>query len=145
MRNSSRKRTRGERNSEGSVESEKLLRRIELVSAILLLAFTAAALVWFSLKCASGVFLGGSIVIMSFQVLKWQLRRALQTPGRLPSKAGLFASYYVRFLATLFLVFLVLYLGLATPFPFLVGLSVMVLSMILVGAFEFIMMKKGEN
>lgn len=128
-----------------AIESEKLLQRIELASAVLLLAFTAASLLWFSLKCAAGVFLGGSIVILSFQVLKWQLKRALMTPGRLPSKAGLFVTYYIRFLATLFMVFLVLYLGLATPFPFLVGLSVMVLSMILVGAFEFIMMERGES
>ncbi len=127
------------------IESEKLLRRIEAASGILLLVFTGAAGIWFSWKCASGVLLGGLIVILSFQVLKWQLRRALQRPGKLPTKAGLFVSYYLRFLATLFLVFLVLYLGLATPFPFLVGLSVMVLSMVLVGAFEFIMMKKGES
>jgi len=127
------------------IESEKLLWRIEVASAVLLLIFTAASLIWFSWKCASGVLLGGSIVILSFQVLKWQLRRALQRPGKLPTKGALFVSYYLRFLATLFLVFLVLYLGLATPFPFLVGLSVMVLSMVLVGAFEFIMMKKGES
>jgi F0F1-type ATP synthase assembly protein I len=127
------------------IESEKLLWRIELASAILLLALTTVALVWFSWRCATGVLLGGGIVILSFQVLKWQLRRALQRPGKLPTKAGLFISYYLRFLATLFLVFLVLYLGWATPFPFLVGLSVMVLSMVLVGAFEFIMMKKGES
>ncbi len=127
------------------VESERLLQRIELASAILLLAFTAAALVWCSWKCASGVLLGGGIVIISFQTLKWQLRRALQRPGRLPGKAGLFVSYYLRFLATLVLIFLVMYLGLATPFAFLVGLSVMVLSIVLVGAFEFIMMKKGES
>jgi hypothetical protein len=127
------------------VESDRLLLRIELASAILLLAFASAALVWFSWKCASGVLLGGGIVILSFQVLKWQLKRAFLRPGKLPGRAGLFAVYYIRFLATLFLVFLVLYLGLATPFPFLVGLSVMVFSMILVGVFEFIMMKKGES
>jgi hypothetical protein len=127
------------------IESEVLLRRIELASAILLLVFTSAALVWFSRQAASGVFLGGSIVIVSFQVLKWQLRRALQKPGKLPSKVGLFVSYYLRFLATLVLVFFALYLGLATPLPFLVGLSIMVLSMVLVGTFEFIMMKKGES
>ena len=127
------------------VESERLLQRIELASAILLLVFTAVALVFFSLRCASGVFLGGGIVIISFQVLKWQLRRALMRPGKLPSKAALFVSYYLRFLATLFVIFLVLYFGLATPFPFLVGLSVMVLSIVLVGAFEFIMMKKRES
>lgn len=127
------------------VDSEKLLLRIETASAILLLIFAAAALFWCSWKCASGVLMGGGIVILSFQVLKWQLRRAFLRPGKLPSKAGLFAGYYVRFLATLFLVFLVLYHGLATPLPFLAGLSVMVLSMIAVGAFEFIMMKKGES
>ncbi len=128
-----------------AVESEKLLRRIELVSAILLPAFTFAALILFSWKCASGVFLGGSIVIVSFQVLKWQLRRAFLKPGKLPSTVGLFVSYYLRFLATLVLVFFGLYLGLAAPLPFLVGLSIMVLSIVLVGAFEYIMMKKGES
>ncbi|MGD0400760.1 MAG: ATP synthase subunit I [Syntrophobacteraceae bacterium] len=127
------------------IESEELLRRIELASAILLLVFTSAALVWFSWKAVSGVFLGGIIVIASFQVLKWQLRRALQKPGKLPSKAGLFVSYYLRFLATLVLVFFALYLGLATPIPFLVGLSIMVLSIVVVGVFEFFMMKKGES
>jgi len=127
------------------IESEALLWRIELASAILLLVFTSVALVWFSWKCASGVFLAGSIVFVSVQVLKWQLRRALQKPGKLPSKAGLFVSYYLRFLATLVLVFFVLYLGLATPLSFLVGLSIMVLSIVSVGAFEFFMMKKGES
>ena len=127
------------------VESERLLWRIELASAILLLVFTAAALALFSWRCACGVFLGGGIVIISFQVLKWQLRRALMRPGKLPGKAALFVSYYLRFLATLFVIFLVLYLGLATPFPFLVGLSVMVLSIVLVGAYEFILMKKRES
>lgn len=127
------------------IESEELLRRIELASAILLLVFTSAALVWFSWKAASGILLGGGIVIASFQVLKWQLRRALQKPGKLPSKAGLFVSYYLRFLVTLVLVFFALYLGLATPIPFLVGLSIMVLSIVVVGVFEFFMMKKGES
>jgi len=74
-------------------------------------------------------------------VLKWQLRRAFQRPGRLPTKAGLFVSYYVRFLATLFVIFLVIYYGWATPVPFLVGLSVMVLSIVLVGGIEFVLMK----
>ncbi len=127
------------------IETEALLRRIELTSAILLLVMTAVSLVWFSWKTVLGVLLGGGIVIISFQVLKWQLRRALQRPGRLPSRASLFISYYIRFLATLVLVFFVFYMGLTTPVPFLVGLSIMVLSIVLVGAFEFIMMKKGES
>ncbi|MHC1725739.1 MAG: ATP synthase subunit I [Syntrophobacteraceae bacterium] len=129
------------------IAGETLVRRIELVSAILLLVCGMAALVWFSFQAAVGVFLGGGIAILSFQILKWQLSRALQNPGKLPGKAGLFASYYARFIGTLLLVFIMLYFGWADPIPFLVGLSVMVFSIVLVGGFEFIMMvvKKGEN
>lgn len=127
------------------VESETLLLRIEVVSAILLIVFTLAALVWFSRKIALDILLGGGIVILSFQILKRQLRRVLQNPGKLPRRAGMFAGYYIRYVATLLLIFLVLFLRLATPIPFLVGLSIMVLSIVMVGVFEFIMMKKGES
>ena len=126
-------------------DSEKLLRRIELASAILLVSLTLGAGVIFSWDAAFGVLIGGGIVIVSFQVLKWQLRRTLQRPGKLPSRAAVFISYYLRFLATLFVIFLVLYRGLVKPLPILIGLSVMVLSIVLVGAFEFIMMKKEES
>ena len=127
------------------VESETLLLRIEAVSAILLFVFTFGALVWFSRKIALDILLGGGIVIVSFQVLKRQLRRVLQNPNKLPRRAGMFFGYYVRYVATLLLIFFVLYLRLATPIPFLVGLSIMVLSIVMVGVFEFIMMKKGES
>jgi hypothetical protein len=126
-------------------ESEKLLQRIELVSAILLVSLTGGAAVLFSWNTAFGVLIGGAIVVVSFQVLKWQLRRTLQRPGKLPGRAAIFLSYYLRFLAALFVVFLVMYLGLVKPFPILAGLSVMVLSIVLVGVFEFFKMKKEES
>ena len=122
------------------VESETLLLRIVAVSAILLFVFSFASLVWFSWKIALDILLGGGIVILSFQVLKRQLRRLLQNPGKLPRRSGMFTGYYVRYVATLLLIFLVLYLRLASPIPFLVGLSIMVLSIVMVGVFEFIMM-----
>lgn len=127
-------------------DTETLLRRIEWVSGSLLFITTLCAAIWFSLQTAAGVLLGGAISTVSFQLLKWQLRRAFR-PGKLPGKAGLFASYYARFLATFFVVFVVLYYGWAEPIPFLVGLSVMVLGIMLVGGFELISMavKKGES
>jgi hypothetical protein len=128
-----------------SDESEKLLQRIELVSAIVLISLTLGAAVVSAWNAAFGVLIGGGIVVISFQVLKWQLRRTLQRPGRLPGRTAVFLSYYIRFLATLFVIFLVLYFGVVKPFPILVGLSVMVLSIVLVGAFEFITMKKEES
>ncbi|MFZ2446896.1 MAG: ATP synthase subunit I [Syntrophobacteraceae bacterium] len=127
--------------------TETLVRRIEWVSGILLVLATSVAVVWISLQAAVGVLLGGAIAMASFQILKWQLRRAFLRPGKLPGKASLFASYYLRFLAVLFVIFVVIYYGWATPIPFLVGLSVMVSSIMLVGGFEFILMavKKGES
>ncbi len=123
------------------IPTEKLLRRIEWVSAVLLCLFTLSAWYLFSFQTAVSVFLGCAIVILSFQVLKWQLKRAFRPGGTLPSKAGLFASYYIRFLATLFVIFIVMSFGWAAPIPFVIGLSVMVLSIVLVGGFEFVLMK----
>jgi hypothetical protein len=128
--------------------NEKLLRRIEWVSGVLLLALTLGAWVVFSGKMAFGVLLGGAVAIISFQVLKWQLRRAFKNPGKIPSKGGLFASYYLRFLATVFVIFAIIYYGWANPIAFLVGLSVVMLSIFMVGGQEFLLMlaeNKGEG
>ncbi|MEM5786724.1 MAG: ATP synthase subunit I [Syntrophobacteraceae bacterium] len=121
--------------------TEKLLRRIEWVSGAMLVSFTGGAWLTFSFQTAMAVLLGCATAIGSFQIMKWQLRRALEKPGKLPSRAGLFASYYIRFLATIFFVFLVIYYGWAAPIPFLVGLSVIVMSIVLVGGLEFVLMK----
>jgi len=130
-----------------TLAGERLVRRIERTGVILLAAASLGAWVLYDARMALGVFLGGVIVILSFQVLKWQLRRAFLVPGRIPGKAGLFASYYLRFLATLFLVFVVMYYGWANPIAFVVGLSVVVLSIFLVGGLELLVLlaKKGES
>lgn len=89
---------------------------------------------------AFGVFLGGVIATLSFQALKWQLKRAFQHPDRVPHKGGLFISYYLRFLATLFVVFTVIYYGWVNPIAFVVGLSLVILSISMVGVREFLLM-----
>ncbi len=126
---------------------ERLLRHIEGASRFFLAAGILVAWFCYSGRMAFGVFVGGAIVIASFQALKWQLRRAFQVPGKVPQKAGLFATYYVRYLATLFLVFLVMRYGWVNPVAFLAGLSVVVVSILLVGGLEFLalLMKKGES
>lgn len=128
-------------------DTERLLRRIEWISGILLVCVTLGAVVWLSPRTALSILLGGAIVIVSFQILKWQLRKAFQSPGRIPTKGRLFAAYYLRFLATMFVVFVVIYYEWADPIPFLVGLSLMVLSIVLGGGIELIAMaaRKGEG
>jgi hypothetical protein len=93
------------------------------------------------------VFLGGGIVIVSFEVMKWQLKRALMKEGSVPTKGGLFFTYYLRYLGTLFLIFLVISFGWVEPIAFLVGLSTVVISIFMVGGLEYLVAstKKGER
>lgn len=127
--------------------SDALLKRVERNNVIFMVSFPLAAWVVASGVFAVGVLLGAIISTLSFQILKWQLRRAFGTPGQTPHKGGLFFSYYARFLGTLFVVFLAIYYRWAEPIPFLVGLSVVVLSILVVGGQEFYVMlsKKGES
>ncbi len=122
----------------GIVSAENLLVRIQGISGVLLLTMSVCAWVFFSVQAALSVFLGGGIVILSFQALKWQLRRAWMRAGPPSSKGWLLFSYYLRYLGTLFLVFLFVYVGWVHPLGFLVGLSTMVLSVIIVGGLEYL-------
>ena len=128
-------------------DEEQLLRRIEVVNDILMGLLPIGAWVLVSAKTALGVFLGAAIVTLSFRVLKWQLNKALRTPGKLPQKGRVFASYYLRYVGTLFLVFVVMYYGWADPIAFLIGLSVVVLSIVVGGGLEVLvsLARKGES
>lgn len=128
------------------LSDERLIRRIQLVNVILLIFAVAIAAVFFSMRDALGVFLGGVTVTVSFQVMKWQMRRAFQQPRRPPSKGVLFVKYYLRFLGTVFLVFTVLYYGWVDPPAFLAGLSVVMVSIVLVAIQEAVkMVMRGER
>lgn len=129
-----------------AISDEKLLRRIEWISTTFLVVATLAAWGVFSGEAAISVFVGGLIAGSSFQALKWQTRRAFRIQGRVPSKGGLFVLYYLRYLVTLFLIFLVIYNGWADPVALLVGLSVMVFGILVSGGIEYVKLlaKKGE-
>ncbi|HQN19148.1 MAG TPA: ATP synthase subunit I [Syntrophobacteraceae bacterium] len=126
---------------------EKLVRRIEIVNVVLLVVLPLGAWLLLSPEIALGVFLGAGIVTLSFRVLKWQLDKAFRTPGRLPQKGRVFVAYYLRYVATLFLVFVVIYYGWADPIAFLVGLSVVVMSILVGGGLEVFVShgKKGDS
>jgi hypothetical protein len=128
-------------------DEEQLLRRIEVVNVILMGLLPIGAWVLVSAKMALGVFLGAAIVTLSFRVLKWQLNKAFRTPGKLPQKGRVFVSYYLRYVGTLFLVFVVMYYGWADPIAFLIGLSVVVMSIFVGGGLEVLvsLAKKGES
>lgn len=131
----------------GVAPTEELLRRIEWVGGGVWLLLTFAAWAGFSGSAALSVFLGGGIVIASFEVLKWQLKRALMREGSVPTKGGLFFAYYLRYLGTLLFIFLVISFGWVEPIAFLVGLSTVVISIFMVGGLEYLVSstKRGER
>jgi hypothetical protein len=127
------------------LQHEKLIRRIEIANAFVLFTFVAGACVFFSLEMARGVLLGGIISIVGYYTLKWQLRRALLNPERVPARGRVLVGYYLRFFGLIFVIFTIVYCKWAQPIAFLVGLSVVVTSLLLVGVGEFlVMLQKGE-
>lgn len=126
---------------------ESLLRRIELTNGVVLSVAIAGAWVLYSARIAFDVFLGGAIVTVSFQTLKWQLNKAFQDPSKIPSKGKIYFSYYLRFGIVLFLVFVVMHYGWANPIAFVVGLSGIAISILLIGGLEFLVLvaTKGEG
>lgn len=128
------------------LQDDRLLRRIETTNLILTVVVPLGAAVFFSWQIAAGVLLGAVIMAANFQVLKWQLRKAFEAPGLLPSKGALFGKYYVRFLATVFVVFTVIYYEWVHPIAFLVGLSLVMVSIIGVGIQQFVvMLRRGDR
>lgn len=119
---------------------EELVKRVERMNAILLVVLTLGGGILFSFRAALGVLMGGAISIVSFRVLKWQLRRAFLGGGGPPSRGGLLAAYYLRFLGVVFVIFTIVYYGWVHPIALLVGLSVVVISILGVGVQEFLLM-----
>lgn len=125
---------------------ERLVRRVELLNAASLALLTGGAWWLFSLRAATGVFLGGVIAIASFRTLEWQLKKAFSGKGPPPGKGGLLIVYYLRYLCVLFLIFLIIYYGWVHPVALVVGLSVVVIGILLVGAHEAVnALRRGER
>jgi len=126
---------------------ESLLRRIEWTNGFVLFLAISGAWVLYSARIAFDVFLGGAIVTASFQTLKWQLGKAFLDPAKVPTKGRIYLSYYLRFAVVLLLVFVVMHYGWANPIAFVVGLSGIAISILLIGGLEFLVLvaTKGEG
>jgi hypothetical protein len=109
---------------------QRILTFVTRANWVLLAGATAAAAVLAPLDFALGVFCGGLIVTVNFYLLARTLRRAL-TPPHLASHNTVIAKYYLRFLASAFIIFLLIAGGVVNPLGLVIGLSVVVVSIIL--------------
>lgn len=84
----------------------------------------------FSRSVALGIVFGGLIVTINFHLLAKTLKNAL-TPPHLASHNVVLAKYYLRFLISGFIIFLLIAGRIVHPVGLVFGLSVVVFSIIL--------------
>jgi hypothetical protein len=89
-----------------------------------------AGLLLAPLDSALGILCGGLIVTVNFHLLARTLRRALKPP-HLASHHVVIAKYYLRFIVSGFIIFLLIAGRVVDPLGLVIGLSVVVTSIIL--------------
>ena len=82
-----------------------------------------------------GVFFGGVIVTLNFYLLSRTLKKAL-TPPHLSSHNVILAKYYIRFLISGVIIFILIAGHYVHPIGLFIGLSIVVASIILATACE---------
>lgn len=97
---------------------------------VLLAGATLTAAVLAPPRFTLGVLAGGLLVTVNFHLLARTLRKAL-TPPHLASHHTVLAKYYVRFLISGFIIFVLIAGGFVDPLGLVIGLSVVVASIIL--------------
>ncbi len=101
---------------------QRILTFVTRANWVLLAGATAAGAVLAAPDFALGILCGGLIVTVNFYLLARTLRRAL---------TAVIAKYYLRFLASGFIIFLLIAGGVVNPLGLVIGLSVVVMSIIL--------------
>jgi hypothetical protein len=96
-----------------------------LLVVVSLLGFLAAPPAF-----ARGVIFGGLIVTINFHLLAKTLSRALR-PQQLTSPNAVLVKYYIRFIISGVIIFILIHQQVVNPFGLFVGLSVVVASITL--------------
>jgi hypothetical protein len=113
-------------------------RIIKFVTRSNWILFGVASMMGFALlsrQAALGVFFGGLLVTINFHLLAKTLKKAL-TPPHLASHNLILVKYYLRFLASGFVIFLLIACHIVHPVGLVIGLSIVVFSIILATACE---------
>ena len=84
---------------------------------------------------AKGVLFGGLLVTVNFHLLAGTLRKAL-TPPHLSSHNVVLAKYYLRFIGSGFIIFILIAGNYVNPLGLVIGLSVVVFSIMLAALCE---------
>ena len=109
---------------------QRLVRFITRTNWILFFITSIIGLVLLPPDIARGIIFGGLIVTINFHLLYRTLKKAFRPP-RLASHNVVLAKYYVRFLISGIIIFLLISGHYVNPLGLFIGLSVVVVSIIL--------------
>ena len=109
---------------------QRLLKFVTLTNWILFFAASILALSIASPAFARGIIFGGLIVTINFHLLARTLKKALLRPHP-ASPNAILAKYYIRFIASGFIIFVLIAGKYVNPVGLILGLSVVVASIML--------------
>ena len=118
------------------IKDEALIKKIELFNWVLLALLTSSSFVFFSREFGFGVLVGGILAIANFYLMKRSLFRALDPQRKGKTRFFYLLKYYLRLAALGLIIAWLLIKGWVSPFGMLLGLSIIVLGIALVGFHE---------
>lgn len=114
---------------------QRILYFVTRTNWVLFCLVSILGLVFAPLKFALGIISGGLLVTINFHLLARTLKSAL-TPPHLSSHGSVVAKYYLRFVLSGVVLFLLIKFHLVNPLGLFIGLSVVVASIMLATARE---------
>ena len=109
---------------------QRILKLITWSNWVLLCSTGIIGIILFPLDFARGIIFGGLIVTINFHLLYRTLRKAFTSPY-LSSHNAILAKYYLRFIVSGFIIFVLIAGHYVNPLGLIIGLSVVVASIIL--------------
>lgn len=107
---------------------KRILKFVTFSNWLLLIVAASVGFSHYSPRVGLGILAGGLIVTINFHLLARTLRKAL-TPPHIASVKGVILKYYVRFLITAIVIYILMISKQVDPVGLIAGLSVVVASM----------------
>lgn len=111
------------------INQQRIIRFVIYANWLLLGAATIIGFFGFSAKVGIGIVSGGLLVSINFHLLSKTLKKAF-TPPATASVKGVLFKYYIRFLITAIIIYILMTTHSVDPMGLIAGLSIVVASII---------------
>ncbi len=119
-----------------------LYRQLRILNWIILLILSSASLAFWGRSQGVGVFVGGLMIIANFGLLQHTISRAFSPDGNMKrGKASIIVKYYFRLLGLGLILYFLVAQGRVDPVGIAVGVSILSLSIVIVGIQKAIRIK----